>query len=107
MLCQHDRGDPQQRDHRLADTQSLPVGRGGPEASGGGAGGLGDLGAPTHPFERGLELLVGRLAPAGLHRLLDRTYTALATGGELPVAADDMRAVASLVDQLLDDRVNL
>ena len=39
----------------------------------------------------------------GLHRMLDQTYTALATGGELPVSSDDMLAASALVDELLSE----
>ncbi len=43
----------------------------------------------------------------GLHLFLDDTYRALATGDELPVTADDMRAVCSLIDQLLEEKTRL
>lgn len=43
----------------------------------------------------------------GLHHMLDLAYTALATGGPLPVTEDDMRHASSLVDQLLSPEVAL
>ncbi len=43
----------------------------------------------------------------GLHLMLDETYRALATGDTLPVTNDDMRAVARLVDQLLEEKTRL
>ncbi len=43
----------------------------------------------------------------GLHLMLDQTYRALATGDDLPVTTDDMRAVCLLVDQLLEEKTRL
>lgn len=43
----------------------------------------------------------------GLHRMLDRTYGALAAGRPLPVSTDDMMAASKLVDRLLEDEVRL
>jgi predicted dehydrogenase len=39
----------------------------------------------------------------GLHRMLDLTYSALATGSELPVTPDEMLQASALVDLLLDE----
>lgn len=41
----------------------------------------------------------------GMYEMLDQTYTALVTGAELPVTADDMLAASRLVDLLLSDEV--
>lgn len=43
----------------------------------------------------------------GLHRMLDLAYTALATGGPLPVTEDDMRWASALVDRLLSPEAAL
>lgn len=43
----------------------------------------------------------------GLHRMLDLTYTALATGAEPPITPDDMRTASDLVDRLLGEGATL
>ncbi len=43
----------------------------------------------------------------GLHRMLDQTYGALASGNPLPVSPDDMMAASKLVDRLLEHDVRL
>lgn len=43
----------------------------------------------------------------GLHRMLDLTYTQLASDSELPVTVDDMRASTALIEALLDEGARL